>query len=104
MIYTVHETPTFIKTITAICSDEERQDFINWISCNPEAGDVISGSGGIRKLRWGKQGVGKRGGVRIIYFNMLSAGEISLLIAYTKSKFDNLSTEFLLKLKNEVSK
>ncbi|WP_329610665.1 transcriptional regulator [Advenella mandrilli] len=104
MIYTVYETSIFIKTIADIWSDDERHEFIKWIACNPEAGDVIPGSGGLRKVRWGKQGIGKRGGVRIIYFNTLSVGEISLLIAYTKAKFDNLSTEFLLNLKNEVSK
>ena len=89
--------------ITPIWSDKERHEFIDWITCNPEVGDFISGSGGLRKVRWGKQGSGKRGGVRVIYFNP-SVGEITLVIAYTKAKFDNLSTEFLLKLINEVSK
>lgn len=103
MYLTVYETPVFIRTSTAIWSDEERHAFINWIACNADAGDVMQGSGGLRKVRWSKRGSGKRGGVRVIYFKN-SPSEVILLIVYTKAKFDNLSTEFLLKLKNEMSK
>jgi len=76
-------------------------DFINWIAANPLAGDVISGSGGCRKVRWVRSGMGKRGGARVIYFNS-EDGRVWLLIAYAKAKFDNLPTEFLAKLKIEV--
>lgn len=79
-------------------------EFIHWIAANPDCGDVMPGSGGLRKVRWRRPGTGKRGGIRVIYFNTLSEGEIILLIAYSKAKFDNLSTEFLLKLKNEVAR
>ncbi|WP_081729307.1 helix-turn-helix domain-containing protein [Pseudomonas sp. QTF5] len=48
------------------------------------------GSGGLRKVRWSRSGMGKRGGTRVIYYNTLSEGSIWLLIAYTKTKFDNL--------------
>lgn len=104
MIYTVYETSVFIKSTYGIWSDNERQEFINWIAINPKSGDVIPGTGGLRKVRWGKQGIGKRGGVRVVYYNMLSDGEIILLIGYEKSKYDNLPTELLLEFKNEVSK
>ena len=104
MMYTVYETAIFIKSALDIWSEDERLEFIQWIATNPEMGDVIPGTSGLRKVRWARSGTGKRGGTRIIYFNRLTEGEISLLIAYSKSKFDNLSAEFLLKLKNEVSK
>lgn len=60
------------------CSDDERIAFINWIAANPLSGDVIPHSGGCRKVRWSRNGIGKRGGVRVIYFNQLEAGKIGL--------------------------
>jgi mRNA-degrading endonuclease RelE of RelBE toxin-antitoxin system len=74
---------------------------INWIAANPEAGDVIKGSGGCWKVRWSASGRGRRGGVRVIYFNV-SEHTIWLLIVYTKGKFDNLPTSFLAELKQGV--
>lgn len=65
------------------------------------SGDVIPGSGDCRKVRWGRAGTGKHGGVRVIYFNG-EDGRICLLIAYAKVKFDNLPAGFLAKLKHEV--
>lgn len=103
-MFSVYETAIFIKTASEIWREDERLEFIQWIADHPECGDVIPGTAGLRKVRWSRSGMGKRGGTRVIYFNRLSEGEISLLIAYTKAKFDNLSPEFLLKLKNEVSK
>ena len=76
-------------------------EFINWIALHPEAGDVIPGSGGCRKVRWAASGRGKSGGARVIYFNATEQA-IWLLIVYTKSKFDNLPTSFLAELKQGV--
>ena len=70
----------------------------------PLAGDVIPGSGGLRKIRWSRAGMGKRGGARVIYYNMLDDGVIWLLIAYTKAKFDNLPTSFLNQLREEIDR
>jgi hypothetical protein len=70
---------------------------------NPLAGDVIQGAGGLRKVRWSRSGMGKRGGARVIYYNLLEDGCIWLLIVYTKAKFDSLPTEFLVKLKEAIS-
>ncbi len=100
-MHTVAETEVFQRYAASIWSDAERVDFINWIAANPLAGDVISGSGGCRKVRWVRSGMGKRGGARVIYFNS-EDGRVWLLIAYAKAKFDNLPTEFLAKLKIEV--
>ena len=75
---------------------------MNWIALNPLAGDVIPGSGGIRKVRWAASGRGKRGGARVIYFNVMKQGTIWLLMVYTKAKFDNLPLRLLKELKNEI--
>lgn len=95
------ETAIFQRYAAAIWTDAERCQFIDWIANNPLAGDIIQGSGGCRKVRWSRSGMGKRGGARIIYFNG-TEGRVWLLIVYTKTKFDNLPTEFLAKLKQEV--
>jgi hypothetical protein len=52
---------------------------VAWLALNPEAGDVIKGSGGCRKVRWSRPGSGKRGGVRVIHYNRLKDGVIYLL-------------------------
>ena len=98
---TVSETPIFQKYAEEIWSESERSEFINWIAANPYAGDVVPGSGGCRKVRWTRQGMGKRGSARVVYFNEIE-GRIWLLIVYAKSKFDNLPAEFLAQLKSEV--
>ena len=98
---TIAETPIFQKYASDVWSDAERIEFINWIANNPEAGDVIPGSGGCRKVRWSSAGQGKRGGARVIYFNATEAA-IWLLIVYKKAKFDNLPTAFLVELKKGV--
>ena len=100
-MHTVAETEIFQRYAAQIWSDTERIDFINWIAANPDAGDVIPGTGGCRKVRWSRAGMGKRGGARVIYFHTKD-GRIWLLIAYAKAKFDNLPTEFLARLKAEV--
>ncbi|WP_162874187.1 transcriptional regulator [Pseudomonas viridiflava] len=102
-MYTIIETEIFKRYAESIWLDGERQEFIAWLAANPLAGDVIPGSGGLRKVRWSRSGMGKRGGTRVIYYNALSEGYIWLLIAYTKAKFDNLPTAFLKQMKEEIS-
>jgi hypothetical protein len=98
---TVAETLTFRRYAASIWTDDELNEFIEWIAANPNAGDVIPGSGGCRKIRWSSSGRGKRGGARVIYFNAPDE-TIWLLIVYTKAKFDKLPTDFLAKLKHGV--
>jgi hypothetical protein len=98
-MFTVIETPEFIAWSARVWSDDERIEFINWIADNALSGDVIPGAGSVGKVRWSRQGVGKRGGARVIYFNRLASGEIVLLLVYAKAKFDNLRPEFLAQLK-----
>jgi len=102
-MHTVAETEVFQRYAASIWSEAECVEFITWIAANPLAGDVISGSGGCRKVRWARSGMGKRGGARVIYFNG-EDGRVWLLIAYAKAKFDNLPTDFLANLKAEVER
>jgi hypothetical protein len=101
-MYTVVETETFMRYTGTMWRENERQALISWLARNPCAGDVIPGSGGLRKIRWSRSSLGKRGGARVIYYNVLEDGQIWLLIGYTKSKFDNLPTAFLQALRQEV--
>ncbi len=96
---TVVETPEFSAWARQVWSDEDREAFIGWIASNPEAGDAIPGAGGLRKVRWRRAGMGKRGGARVIYDLRPARHEILLIIVYAKAKFDNLRPEFLLQLK-----
>jgi mRNA-degrading endonuclease RelE of RelBE toxin-antitoxin system len=100
-VRTVAETPIFQRYAAEVWSEAERNQFISFIAANPEAGDLIRGSGGCRKVRWSTAGKGKSGGARVIYFNS-DEGTIWLLIVYKKAKFDNLPTSFLIELKQGV--
>jgi len=84
-----------------VWSSTEREQFISYIAANPEAGALIRGSGGCRKVRWAASGRGKSGGARVIYFNA-DDSTTWLLIICTKAKFDNLPTSFLAQLKREI--
>jgi len=99
---TVIETEVFSVWAGKVWNDAEREAFVDWIAANPEAGDVIPGSGGCRKVRWSRSGMGKRGGSRVIYYLRLANGEVVLLIVYAKAKFDVLSASFLAKLKESL--
>ena len=98
---TVIETPEFMAWSALVWSDAEREAFIDWIADHPEAGDVIPGSGGLRKVRWSRAGMGKRGGVRVIYFTRTARSEVMLILVYAKAKFDNIGTDVLNALKEK---
>lgn len=99
---TVIETPTFSRLADEYWSEAEREEFAVWIASHPDAGDVIPGSGGCRKVRWSRKGIGKRGGVRVIYFNRLSQGEIWLLLIYAKNARENVPAHVLKAVKQEI--
>lgn len=102
MYLTVAQTAVFQKYAADIWSGDELDQFVNWIALNPLAGDVVPGTGGLRKVRWHASGRGKRGGARVIYYNQLNDGTVWLLMAYTKAKFDNLPSNILRELKNAI--
>jgi mRNA-degrading endonuclease RelE of RelBE toxin-antitoxin system len=101
-MFTVVETPLFQKLWPVYWSEEERGEFAAFLSSNPEAGDVVPESGGIRKVRWKRQGVGKSGGVRVIYFTRNEAEELVLLTLYSKSKTDNLTGAVLKEIRRAL--
>ena len=78
--------------------DAERDDFIDWLAERPGAGDVMAATGGLRKVRWSRPGMGKRGGVRVIYMLRNAQGALVLLTVYAKAEHDTLSPAFLRSL------
>ena len=97
-IHTIIETPLFSRYWPDYWTEEERGEFAAHLAENPEAGDVVQGSGGCRKVRWQHQGKGKSGGVRVIYFNRLASGKTVLLLIYAKSAQDNIAAHILKQL------
>ena len=95
---TVIETPEFIAATAQFWSDAEREEFIDWIAENPEAGDVIPGAKGLRKVRWSALGKGKRGGARVIYIVRTARGDLVLVTAYTKGRIENIPANLLRSL------
>jgi hypothetical protein len=65
---------------------------------NPEGGELVRGSGGVRKLRWSRAGMGKRGGLRVIYYVRFEPNEFWMLTLYSKSKKDNVPGHILKEL------
>ncbi|MDR2000552.1 MAG: DNA-binding protein [Zoogloeaceae bacterium] len=89
---TVIEHPTFQRQAASIWSEDELHAFIDWIAANPLAGDVIKRTTpAARKVRWKRQGMGKRGGVRVIYYYLDEDGAVLLVAIYTKATLDALS-------------
>ena len=101
-MYSLAETPTFVADADKLWSEDERLEFLAWLAANPDAGDVIPESGGCRKVRWSRAGTGKRGGVRVVYFTRLSAGEIWLLLIYAKSMRDNIPGHIMKAVRKEI--
>ena len=73
--------------------DAERAELVGYLACNPIAGDVIPGSGGVRKIRWGLEGRGKRGGARVIYFFHDMEMPLYIMTAYAKNERENVSQD-----------
>ena len=103
-MYTVIETPTFSKLAADYWNEDERGQFAAWIAADPEVGDVVPGTGGVRKIRWSRPGRGERGGVRVIYFNRLTEGELWLLLIYAKSAKENIPAHILKAIKEEIER
>lgn len=96
------ETTLFTKLLPDYLSDDEYREFQAFIAENPDTGDVIKGSGGIRKVRWTAKGKGKRGGVRIIYYWQRSESHIYLITVYAKNEMADLSPAETAALKRMV--
>ena len=90
-MHTVAETPTFTRQADRLFNEEERRELIDFLAAYPMAGDEIPGTGGVRKLRFGALGRGKRGGARVIYFYGGQTIPVYALLAYAKSARTDLS-------------
>src|ERR671915_541827 len=96
------ETKLFTRLVDQFLSDDELASLQEALAANPEAGALIPGSGGVRKLRWGVRGRGKRGGVRVIYYVKRRDGVIWLLTIYSKSEIENIAAQTLRSIKEEI--
>lgn len=88
---TVAELPEYIRKAEKLLSDAERRDVVDYLAIHPKAGDVMEGTGGVRKLRWGRGGRGKSGGVRVVYYFHSGAMPLYLLTLFAKNEQANLS-------------
>jgi len=87
----VVETPEFLAATQRIMDEEERGALVDYLARNPLAGDLIPGTGGVRKLRWALEGRGKRGGARVVYYYHSDAMPIFALTAYSKNERTDIS-------------
>jgi mRNA-degrading endonuclease RelE of RelBE toxin-antitoxin system len=87
------ESPTFSRYRDAYLTDDEYLRLQLALVSQPTSGDIIPGSGGLRKLRWRGSGRGKRGGIRIIYYYIAADEQIYLLTVYAKAEMKDLSRE-----------
>ncbi len=92
-LVTVVETPEFIRRTEKLMTEGDREELISYLAANPTAGDLIPGTGGVRKLRWGLEGRGKRGGARIIHFFHNADLPLFILTAFAKNERADLSQE-----------
>ena len=96
------EAPPFTRILHKYLDDDEYAALQWALALRPEAGAVIPGSGGIRKLRWGAEGRGKRGGLRVIYYWKRRDGQIWLLTIYAKNEAENIPLHVLNALRKEI--
>ena len=89
----VVETPEFLAMTRKLMSEEERTLLVDYLAYNPAAGDLIQGTGGLRKVRWGLEARGKSGGARVIYFYHDPGMPLFALTAYAKNEKADLSQQ-----------
>lgn len=96
------ETRLFSKKLPAYLADDEYRALQAYLLDNPDAGEIIKGSSGIRKLRWAYEGKGKRGGIRVIYFLAVVESRFLMLTLYAKNELENLTAHETKLLKRIV--
>jgi len=100
-VFAFIEAAAFERVRAVYLDDDEYAELQQFMMENPEAGDVVRASGGVRKLRWKRKGIGKRGGLRVIYFVRYQPNEFWMLTLYAKAKQDNVPAHILRQLKEE---
>lgn len=88
---TVAETPEYLRRADKLLTSGERADVVDYLAAHPKAGDLMQGTGGVRKLRWARAGRGKSGGVRVIYYFHSEAMPLYLLTVFAKNERANLT-------------
>jgi hypothetical protein len=101
-VFSFVETRLFTRLVQEYLSDDEYHELQKSLMDNPEAGNVIPGSGGVRKLRWRAPGRGKRGGYRVIYYAKRLQGVIWMLTMYPKNVAENIPAHVLRQIRKEV--
>ncbi|MDZ7591977.1 MAG: type II toxin-antitoxin system RelE/ParE family toxin [Rubrivivax sp.] len=91
MLLTVAELPEYLRAAARLLEDADRRAIVDHLAAHPTAGDLIEGTGGVRKLRWARDGRGKSGGVRVIYYFHSEAMPLYLLTMFAKNERANLS-------------
>jgi hypothetical protein len=99
---TVIETNIFSSKASKAWTPNQYEDFVIYIANNPLGGEVVPGSGGVRKIRWRSKLAGKRGGVRVIYFNS-EIEETWLLTMYSKNEREVIPAHELKKIKDAIN-
>lgn len=97
------ETPLFTRLVYEYLTDDEYAALQAHLIQDPESGEVVPGSGGVRKLRWAVAGRGKRGGVRVIYFSRAAKGVIWMLTIYAKNEAESIPAHVLRRIRQELS-
>ena len=98
-MFTFIESPAFERVRALYLDDDEYAELQQFMMQNPEAGKIVHGSGGVRKLRWRRAGAGKRGGLRMIYFVRYQPNEFWMLALYIKARQENAPAHILRQLK-----
>lgn len=88
---TIAELPEYQRKAGKLLSEEDRRAVVDYLAAHPRAGDLIEGTGGVRKLRWGRDGRGKSGGVRVIYYVHSELMPLYLLTMFAKNERANIS-------------
>jgi mRNA-degrading endonuclease RelE of RelBE toxin-antitoxin system len=102
MVFSFVETQLFSRLVQEYLTDQEYLQLQGELIRNPEAGTVVRGSGGVRKLRWAAGGRGKRGGYRVIYFVRRTTGVIWMLTIYPKNVADSIPGHVLKQIREEI--
>ena len=87
---TVVELPEFLRRAGKLLKEKERESIVSYLAAHPAAGGIMRGTGGIRKLRWKRDGTGKSGGVRVIYYFHDDRYPLFLITIFSKSEKANL--------------
>jgi hypothetical protein len=97
-MFTFIESSIFERILSVYLDDDEYSELQQFLMQNPEAGELVPGSGGVRKVRWARPGMGKRGGLRIIYFVRYQPNEFWMLTLYAKAKREDVPAYILKQL------